>query len=157
MPSLKNMVVLALVAAVSAQVDQLPDGQPTVGTSAVAPVSQITDGQIQAVPSATVAPVSQITDGQIQAPTSVATVAPVSQITDGQIQAPTSVPATTVAPVTQIPDGQIQAPTAGTGAPVPTANGTFTTGAPAAPFTGGAALVTFSGAALGLAALAAML
>ena len=92
--------------------------------------------------------------------------AQVSQITDGQVQAGTSVsiPTTsTPAPVTQISDGQIQAPTApivtaSSGvAPAPTANGTFTTGAPAAPFTGGAGMVTFSGAALGIAALAVML
>lgn len=116
MPSIKNILILALAAAVSAQVSQRPDGQPTVGTSVVAPVTQITDGQIQ-LPTSTAAPVSQIGDGQIQAPTG-----------------------------------------ASSGAPMPTANGTFTTGAPApTPFTGGAALVTFSGAALGLAALAAML
>ncbi|KAL8957272.1 MAG: hypothetical protein Q9193_005412 [Seirophora villosa] len=77
----------------------------------------------------------------------------VSQLPDGQLQGPTS----TVAPITQIPDGQLQAPTGvSSGIPVPTANGTFAPGAPA-PFTGGAALVTFSGAAVGLAALAAML
>ncbi|KAL8766140.1 MAG: hypothetical protein Q9209_006980 [Squamulea sp. 1 TL-2023] len=123
MPSIKNVFVsLAFAAAVSAQVGQQADGQPTGA-------------------------VSQITDGQIQAPTSAAS--PVSQISDGQIQAPTSV----AAPVSQIPDGQVQAPTGASGAaPVPTSNGTFAPGAPA-PFVGGAALVTFSGAAIGLAVL----
>ncbi|KAL9007066.1 MAG: hypothetical protein Q9188_000189 [Gyalolechia gomerana] len=157
MPSIKNVLVaLAFAAAVSAQAGQQADGQVTANSATVAPVTQIGDGQIQQpTSSSTVAPVTQINDGQIQQPTSVATVAPVSQISDGQIQAP---PATTVAPVNQISDGQIQAPTgASSGMPSPSANGTFTTGAPAAPFTGGAALVTFSGAAVGLAALVAML
>ncbi|KAI4191759.1 MAG: hypothetical protein LQ348_003438 [Seirophora lacunosa] len=133
MPSIKNILILAFAATVSAQaVSQLPDGQLQGPTSAVAPISQISDGQIQA-PTSTVAPITQISDGQIQAPTS------------------------TVAPITQISDGQIQAPTgASSGIPVPTANGTFAAGNPA-PFTGGAALVTFSGAAVALAALAAML
>lgn len=73
---------------------------PTTPTSGAAPgpVSQISDGQVQAP---TAAPVSQISDGQVQAPT--ATGAPVSQISDGQVQAPTG------APVSQISDGQIQA------------------------------------------------
>lgn len=96
---------------------QISDGQ-IQATSAVAPVSQITDGQIQAT--SAVAPVSQISDGQIQATSAVS---PISQISDGQIQAPTSAGAvtqisdgqiqapTSVAPVTQISDGQIQAPT----------------------------------------------
>lgn len=150
MPSIKNLLVLALAAAVSAQVSQLADGQPTVGTTKASAVSQITDGQIQA-PTSVVAPVSQISDGQVQAPTK--TVAPVSQISDGQIQAPTK----TVGPVSQISDGQIQAPTAGSsGLPKPSTNGTFAAPSPA-PFTGGAALATFSGAAVGLAVLVAML
>ncbi|KAI4167520.1 MAG: hypothetical protein LQ343_007152 [Gyalolechia ehrenbergii] len=173
MHSIKNVLVaLAFAAAVSAQAGQQADGQVTANSATVAPVTQIGDGQIQQpTSSSTVAPVTQINDGQIQQPTSVATVAPVSQISDGQIQAPPATtvapvsqisdgqiqapPATTVAPVNQISDGQIQAPTgASSGVPSPSANGTFTTGAPAAPFTGGAALVTFSGAAVGLAALA---
>lgn len=54
-------------------------------------------------------PITQISDGQIQAPTG----SPVTQISDGQIQAPTG------APVTQIGDGQIQAPTNGTRAATP--------------------------------------
>ncbi|KAL9576619.1 MAG: hypothetical protein Q9212_006951 [Teloschistes hypoglaucus] len=165
MPSIKNLLVLALATAVSAQVSQLPDGQPTVGTVKTSPVSvsQISDGQIQAPTSkpsvkTTIAPVSQISDGQIQAPTSKptikTTVAPVSQISDGQIQAPT----TTVGKASQISDGQIQAPTGGASAiPKPSNNGTFAPGQAPTPFTGGAALVTVSGAAVGLAALIAML
>ncbi|KAL8941178.1 MAG: hypothetical protein Q9211_001917 [Gyalolechia sp. 1 TL-2023] len=105
------------------------------------------------------AQVGQQEDGQITANS--ATAAPVTQIGDGQIQQPTTLASatpTTVAPVSQISDGQIQAPTGATsGVPTASANGTFTTGAPAAPFTGGAALVTFSGAAVGLAALVAMI
>ena len=57
------------------------------------PMSQISDGQVQAPTGA----VSQISDGQPQAPTGV-----VSQISDGQPQAPT-------AAVSQISDGQVQA------------------------------------------------
>lgn len=50
--------------------------------SSMIPVSQISDGQIQAtVP---VAPITQISDGQVQA---TAPVAPITQISDGQIQA----------------------------------------------------------------------
>lgn len=67
----------------------------------VAPVSQISDGQIQAT-KASAAPVSQISDGQIQATTA----APISQISDGQIQATTH--GSTV-PVSTIADGQPQA------------------------------------------------
>ena len=132
MPSFKNILLtLAFAAAVSAQ-GQLEDGQVTAVSSDV--VSQITDGQIQ-VPTSVVAPVTQIDDGQIQAPTSVAD-AGASQIDDGQIQVATG---------------------AASGvAPVPTSNGTFNGGSPA-PFEGAATLVTFSGAAIGLAALAIML
>ena len=116
-----------------ASVSAIADGQPQAGTSAV--VSQITDGQIQAAPTA--AAVSQITDGQIQAPTS--TAAAVSQITDGQIQAPTS----TAAGVSQITDGQIQAGTSGV--PAPSANGTFTTSSPSAsPFVGAGSLASWN-------------
>lgn len=79
-----------------------------------APISQISDGQVQA-PTSTVAPISQISDGQIQAPTS--TVAPISQISDGQIQVSTNVVMPTGGVVSQIPDGQIQANA--TSAPVP--------------------------------------
>ncbi|WPH05006.1 protein containing internal repeats (PIR) [Acrodontium crateriforme] len=97
------------------------DGQPTAK-----PVTQISDGQIQAT-SAVGKPVceysdgqpqqtdcnvvTQISDGQIQATTGTAAV--VTQISDGQIQATTG----TGAVVTQISDGQIQA-TTGTGAVV---------------------------------------
>jgi len=57
-------------------------------------------------------PVTQISDGQIQATTSTPVVtvtpaAPVTQISDGQVQAPTSTP---VSPCTQIVDGQPQCP-----------------------------------------------
>lgn len=75
-------------------------------------MTNILPGQVQAPTSTAsavsqVAPVSQISDGQIQATTA----APVSQISDGQIQATTAapVPATTAPAVSQISDGQIQA------------------------------------------------
>ncbi|KAH7027930.1 uncharacterized protein B0I36DRAFT_385853 [Microdochium trichocladiopsis] len=91
-------------------VTQLGDGQPqVVSTMVPKPITQISDGQVQAPPGA---PVTQISDGQVQAPSPIATKPagpPVSQISDGQVQAPTH------APVTQISDGQVQAPT---GAPV---------------------------------------
>ncbi|QPG76968.1 hypothetical protein FOA43_004362 [Brettanomyces nanus] len=74
-------------------------------STSAAPVSQITDGQIQAT-TATAQVVSQIGDGQIQATT--ATKQVVSQIGDGQIQATTA----TKQVVSQIGDGQIQATTA---------------------------------------------
>ncbi|KAL9021958.1 MAG: hypothetical protein Q9185_000829 [Variospora sp. 1 TL-2023] len=127
MPSMKKLIVLAFAATVSAQASQIDDGQVQAPTSESSIVA---------------APVTQIDDGQVQAPTSGSSiVAPVTQIDDGQVQAPTVTPS---AVVSQIPDGQVQAPTAAsTGAPVPTANGTFTQ-PPAVPFTGGAALVTFS-------------
>ena len=89
---------------------------------------------------------SQIGDGQVQ------------QISDGQVQAQTS-----VAPVTQITDGQIQVPTkvASTGVVPPASNGTFTSPAPTATFTGAAALFSWSQeivvAAVGAAAGIAML
>lgn len=81
----------------------------------MAPISMITDGQIQAgmhtmnmmavatQAAAPVAAVSQIKDGQIQAPAH-----PVTQIGDGQIQAPAT---TTIMPVTESKDGQPVAPT----------------------------------------------
>ena len=81
----------------------------------VAPISMITDGQLQAgmhtmnlMPVATSAPapaaqVSEITDGQLQVAAH-----PVTQITDGQIQAPA---ATTMMPVTESSAGQPVAPT----------------------------------------------
>ncbi|KAL8986573.1 MAG: hypothetical protein Q9177_004146 [Variospora cf. flavescens] len=151
---MKKLVVLALAATVSAQVSQIIDGQPQAPTSPVSiveatPATQISDGQLQAPA------ITQISDGQLQAPTAAPEVTPISQITDGQLQAPTDAP--DVTPISQITDGQLQAPTAAsTGAPVPTSNGTMAQPSPV-PFTGGAALVTFSGAALGLAALVAML
>ena len=64
--------------------------------------SESSDGQITAPQVTSSVPVTQISDGQIQAPTS----AVVTQISDGQIQAPTS-----VAACTQIVDGQPQCPT----------------------------------------------
>ncbi|KAI5960268.1 hypothetical protein CANMA_004048 [Candida margitis] len=95
-------------------VSALSDGQPNVRSgsysilptskSSVAPVAQITDGQIQHQTSATATPVAQITDGQIQHQT---TASVVNQITDGQIQHQTST-ASTASVVNQITDGQIQ-------------------------------------------------
>jgi len=127
------------VAATTAPVTQISDGQPQASTAVPAPVTQISDGQIQATTATPVAPVTQITDGQIQAPTSTP-VAPVTQISDGQIQAPTS----TVAPVTQISDGQVQAPTAapypsGTGAAMPSGTGVMPYSTGVVPATGAAA------------------
>jgi len=98
-------------------VSQIGDGQvQAIPTMVPKPITQIGDGQIQAP---TGAPVTQIADGQVQAPPPVAT--PVTQISDGQVQAPTGAPVTQIgdgqvqaptgAPVTQISDGQIQAPT----------------------------------------------
>ena len=159
MPSIKQIFVsLALAAIVASQAaSQIPDGQVQAVTSA-APVKQISDGQVQAATSVAPKPVvTQISDGQIQAPTSVAPKPVVTQISDGQIQAPTS-----VAPVKQISDSQIQVPTKiSTGVVAPTSNGTFTSPAPTAAFTGAAALMSWSqeivvaavGAAAGLAML----
>ena len=137
--SLEFLLALAFAATSFAAPQQqeasvIADGQPQVATSAAA-VSQITDGQIQAAPTAAPPAVSQIGDGQIQAPTS--TAAAVTQIGDGQIQAPTS----TAAGVTQIADGQVQAGTSGV--PAPSANGTFTTPTPA-PFTGAGSLASWN-------------
>jgi len=134
----------------SGAASQIPDGQVTAS-----PVSQITDGQIQAT-TGTPKPVTQIGDGQIQATTG--TAKPVSQISDGQIQATTG----TAKPVTQISDGQIQA-TTGTAKPIsqisdgqiqaPT-NGTRPTSASATvqAFTGAAATPALRGELFGLAA-----
>ena len=104
---MKNILVVSFAALVAAQ--QQSDGQITASTSLA---GQKTDGQITVPTSVpTVAPVSQITDGQIQV-TTAAPVVPVSQISDGQIQGPTavssghSVPsgnASTIAPVTPSP------------------------------------------------------
>ncbi|CCG25641.1 Pir1 1,3-beta-glucan-linked structural cell wall protein [Candida orthopsilosis Co 90-125] len=95
-----------------AVVSALSDGQPNVrsgsysilptSSSSVAPVAQITDGQIQHQTTAAAASVvNQITDGQIQHQT---TASVVNQITDGQIQHQTSAASV----VNQIGDGQIQ-------------------------------------------------
>ncbi|OAA51562.1 covalently-linked cell wall protein [Metarhizium rileyi] len=106
---------------------QIGDGQVQVRTTPCAsvtqvpsntaapapPVSQISDGQIQAAPkTATLPPVSQIADGQPQAPTNTQAppAPPVTQISDGQPQAPTNTQAPPAPPVTQISDGQPQAP-----------------------------------------------
>lgn len=118
------------------QPTQISDGQVQAPSAAAtaAPVSQISDGQIQASTSA--APVSQISDGQIQASTAAAaapTGAPVSQISDGQIQASTSA----ASPVTQIGDGQIQAPTGGVVAPK-NGTGSYTASGSPAQYTGAA-------------------
>ncbi|QPH10902.1 hypothetical protein C2857_002417 [Epichloe festucae Fl1] len=90
---------------------QIADGQPQ-GPIGAPPVSQISDGQIQAPPktAAPPPPVNQIGDGQPQAPTQTAAPPaspPVSQIGDGQPQAPTQT-AVAPPPVSQIPDGQPQ-------------------------------------------------
>ncbi|KAF8860260.1 hypothetical protein BDZ45DRAFT_713793 [Acephala macrosclerotiorum] len=89
-------------------VSQISDGQVqvTICPTTAAPVSQISDGQIQAT--TTSAPVSQISDGQVQA---TSTGAPVSQISDGQVQATTIATSTSssLAVVSQISDGQVQA------------------------------------------------
>lgn len=104
-----QVTVCPTTVAPSCIVSQISDGQVqvTVCPTTAAPVSQISDGQIQAT--TTGAPVSQISDGQVQATT---TGAPVSQISDGQVQA------TTGAPVSQISDGQVQATTLASSAPV---------------------------------------
>jgi len=170
-----QFITLAFATAVTAQLagSQIPDGQ-------VQAVSQIHDGQVQAVSAAPVvpktsaapvAPVKQITDGQIQVvSTTAAPVAPVKQITDGQIQVVSS--AAPVAPVKQITDGQIQVVSSAAPAPVvvtsvPSAkpvaptNGTITSTVPKpSSFTGAASLMSWSMtavAAVGAAALFAML
>jgi len=134
-------------------VSVMPDGQPT--GSAVEPITQISDGQVQA--SSAVAPVTQISDGQVQATSAVvpvtqisdgqiqatSAVAPVTQISDGQIQATSA-----VVPVTQISDGQIQAPS-GTGY-MPTANGTMAYPSPSVAVQTGAASVMQVSSGLGL-------
>jgi len=119
-------------------VSQISDGQVQATTATAAPVSQISDGQVQA--STAAAPVTQISDGQPQAPAT--TGAPVTQISDGQIQAPTS---TLVSPVSQISDGQIQAPTGANNTIVsPTAS--------VVPYTGAAMPIAVRGELFGLAA-----
>ncbi|KAK4982722.1 hypothetical protein LTR66_009130 [Elasticomyces elasticus] len=144
----------------SPRASQLSDGQVTASAVSrlptASPVTQISDGQIQAT---SAKPVTQISDGQIQAtrPTSVATARPVTQISDGQIQA------TTGRPVTQISDGQIQA-TTGSGSMTArasttssrAANGTVSTASPVA-FTGAAVPAAFAQlGALGAAVLGAV-
>ena len=103
MPSIKNVLFVTFAALAAAQ--QQADGQVTASTSLA---GQQTDGQLTVATSVpTVAPISQITDGQIQAPT----VVPVSQISDGQIQGPTGVSSgammptngSTIAPATPSP------------------------------------------------------
>ncbi|KAK4974727.1 hypothetical protein LTR66_011064 [Elasticomyces elasticus] len=144
----------------SPRASQLSDGQVTASAVSrlptASPVTQISDGQIQAT---TAKPVTQISDGQIQAtrPTSSASARPVTQISDGQIQA------TTGRPVTQISDGQIQA-TTGSGSMTArasttssrAANGTVSTASPVA-FTGAAVPAAFAQlGALGAAVLGAV-
>lgn len=153
-----NQVHINIVGGGSGAASQLPDGQPQ---ETPAPVSQISDGQVQASTSG--APVSQIPDGQIQASTAAPTGAPVSQIPDGQIQASTAaatgaavsqIPdgqiqaAPSVSPVAQIPDGQIQAPynNGTSAAPAPAPSGTGAVSQPA-PFEGAASKAYTAGAA----------
>jgi hypothetical protein len=71
------------VAAPNPQVTQGSDGQPAGASASASPVSQIGDGQPQGQSAA--APVSQISDGQVQA-----SAAPVGQGSDGQPQAAAS-------------------------------------------------------------------
>jgi len=98
-------------------VSQRTDGQVIASTSQVtpvAPVSQISDGQIQNPKSATTGPaVSQMSDGQVYA-TPVSSKVAVSQISDGQIQASPvkSMAPATGAPVSQMTDGQVYATSA---------------------------------------------
>lgn len=153
MPSIQKIIVsLAIATTAIAQLgSQISDGQVQAATAT--PVVQITDGQVQAATTAA-AVVQQITDGQVQAPTSVAVV---SQITDGQVQVPT----TTAAVVSQITDGQVQVPTVASTGMMTTSNGTFTSPAPTAAFTGAANLLSWNKeavvAAIGAAAGFAML
>ena len=84
----------------------LPSSSSSASKSSVAPVAQITDGQIQHQTTAAAASVvNQITDGQIQHQTTQASV--VNQIGDGQIQHQTTAEPTASA-AAQISDGQIQ-------------------------------------------------
>ncbi|KAF4122066.1 outer cell wall protein [Geosmithia morbida] len=105
-----------------------------VGPRDVAPVQQISDGQVQApasrIPNPPVqAPViAQIPDGQVQVPVASRIPNPpvqapvITQISDGQVQVPVAsripyhpvqAPAPSGPAVSQIPDGQIQAPVPG--------------------------------------------
>ena len=82
----------------------LSGGAPA-GPSAAAVATQSPDGQAgpgksSATPTPSIAPVAQISDGQIQRQTTV----PLAQISDGQVQRQS-----TLIPITQISDGQIQA------------------------------------------------
>lgn len=73
-----------------------------------------------------------------------------SQISDGQVQVPTAAPPVVTPKPTLAPPPLPTAPivTGASGAPNPPANGTFTTGAPAAtspaPYTGAANLLSWS-------------
>lgn len=135
-----NQVHINIVGGSGSAASQLPDGQPQ---ETPAPVSQISDGQVQASTSG--APVSQIPDGQIQASTAAPTGAPVSQIPDGQIQASTA--AASAPAVSQIPDGQVQAPYSnGTTSAAPAPSGTGAVSQPA-PFEGAASKAYTAGAA----------
>jgi hypothetical protein len=109
----------------AAPVSQISDGQlqgTTVAPKPTCVVSQISDGQVQVTicptPSPTACVVSQISDGQLQYTSCPTTAAPVSQISDGQIQA-TATATTTAVPVSQISDGQIQATATATTTAVP--------------------------------------
>ncbi len=143
-------------------VSEYTDGQPQVVTaSPKPPVTQISDGQVQAPTSAATAkPVTQISDGQVQAPTATATGVPVSQISSGQVHATTAAPKPTTTPaavVTQISDGQIQASGAASGAASGTGSGAATATKSTIPFTGvGNSLSvasSFAGLVMGVAAV----
>ena len=93
-----------------APVAQITDGQiqhqTTAAAAAASVVNQITDGQIQHQTTAAASVVNQIGDGQIQHQTTAAAASVVNQIGDGQIQHQTTAAAASV--VNQIGDGQIQ-------------------------------------------------
>lgn len=86
-----------------AVVSALSDGQPNVrsGSYSILPSSSSSASK------SSVAPVAQITDGQIQHQTTAAAASAVNQITDGQIQHQTTAEPTASA-AAQISDGQIQ-------------------------------------------------
>ena len=98
-------------------VSTISDGQPQAPKSTGPAVTIISDSQPQAPKStatavstpemATMAPVSQITDGQVQGGMHTMTMMPALQISDGQAQGPETV---IYMPVSAISDGQPQAP-----------------------------------------------
>lgn len=67
-----------------------------------------------------------------------------SQISDGQVQVPTAAPPVVTPVPTVTPPLTTAVTPVSSGVPVPIANGTFTTGAPAATYTGAANLLSWS-------------